>query len=348
MAKRPTIQMVADLAGVSRGTVDRVLNNRSYVRADVRERILAAIAETGYVSPREAHQQQLAESRKPLRLGVLLPNWESQFREEILQGIEKGRNELEPAGVQVVVRTCKTDIPQEAIGHLTDFSAEKVDGIAVCALNDRSIAQCVSDLAAAGIPCITFNSDLPDSHRLCYVGQDIHQAGRIAAELMSKCVSPSDDILATVGNLKFDGHRQRLLGFQERLAELGYAEEHVLVSETFNDYHTTVSVVSEAIAAHPHLKGIYMANLSVSGCAEAVRAAGKKGAIRIICHDINDSIRQLLLGGLVDFTIPQDMVQQGYAPLILLTNYLRKGQLPAPERLNRSIQILCAENVIPQ
>ena len=37
MQKRPTIQMVAERAGVSRGTVDRVLNNRSYVRADVRD-----------------------------------------------------------------------------------------------------------------------------------------------------------------------------------------------------------------------------------------------------------------------------------------------------------------------
>ena len=51
MGKKATIQMVADLAGVSRGTVDRVLNNRSYVRADVRERVLDAIRETGYVSP---------------------------------------------------------------------------------------------------------------------------------------------------------------------------------------------------------------------------------------------------------------------------------------------------------
>lgn len=42
MNKRPTIQTVADRAGVSRGTVDRVLNNRSYVRADVRERVLTA------------------------------------------------------------------------------------------------------------------------------------------------------------------------------------------------------------------------------------------------------------------------------------------------------------------
>ena len=75
MNKRPTIQTIAELAGVSRGTVDRVLNNRSYVRADVRARVLNAIQETGYLSPKEAHRQA-AEAKlplKPVRLGVLLP-----------------------------------------------------------------------------------------------------------------------------------------------------------------------------------------------------------------------------------------------------------------------------------
>ena len=90
MNKRPTIQTVAELAGVSRGTVDRVLNNRSYVRADVRPRVLNAIEETGYLSPKEAHREP-AESRmplKPVRLGVLLPNWSGPFHEEDTTGIK--------------------------------------------------------------------------------------------------------------------------------------------------------------------------------------------------------------------------------------------------------------------
>ncbi|MCA5963974.1 helix-turn-helix domain-containing protein [Blautia sp. RD014234] len=56
--KKPTIQMVADKAGVSRGTVDRVLNNRSHVSPDVYERVMAAIQETGYLTP-------AAPTRKP-------------------------------------------------------------------------------------------------------------------------------------------------------------------------------------------------------------------------------------------------------------------------------------------
>ncbi|HAL59277.1 MAG TPA: LacI family transcriptional regulator, partial [Sarcina sp.] len=45
--------MIAEKAGVSRGTVDRVLNNRSYVKADVKERVLKIAKQMGYVSQRE-------------------------------------------------------------------------------------------------------------------------------------------------------------------------------------------------------------------------------------------------------------------------------------------------------
>lgn len=345
MGRRPTIQMVAELAGVSRGTVDRVLNNRSYVSADVRQRVLDAIRETGYVSPGEAHQRQLAPSLQPLKLGVLLPNWEGQFRTEVEQGIRLAAAELEHSAIQVAVRRCRTDLPGEALDLLEELRAEQAAGLAVCALNDRQVEQRITLMAEEGIPCVTFNSDLPESGRLCFVGQDIHQAGRVAAQLMGTCVPFDGTVLATVGNLKFDAHRQRLDGFRERLAELGFPAERLLVAETFNDYETTCRVVGEAIAAHPELKGIYMANLSVSGCAEAVRAAGKRGQIRVICHDINEGIRRLLEDGDVAFTIPQDLVQQGYLPLMLLRDYLRKGRQPDLRRAAGQISVICAENL---
>ena len=214
MSRRPTIQMVAERAGVSRGTVDRVLNNRSYVSADVRARILAAIAEIGYISPHEHHQNQLGTAAKPLKLGVLLPNWSGQFREDVDRGLAMAQEDLARSGTQILIRRCKTDIPQEAISLLNELVEEGVSGLSICALNDVSIRNRMVELVESDIPCITFISDLPESHRLCFVGQDIRQAGRVAAELMSKCVPSDAVILATVGNLKFDGHRQRLSGFR--------------------------------------------------------------------------------------------------------------------------------------
>ena len=100
---RPTIQTVAEQAGVSRGTVDRVLNNRSYVSAEVRERILRAIEETGYVAPRQARPVEETKNYPPLRLGVLLPNWTGPFKTEVSSGIEAARRKLADYHVEIRV-----------------------------------------------------------------------------------------------------------------------------------------------------------------------------------------------------------------------------------------------------
>lgn len=55
-----TTQRIAELAGVSRGAVDKTIHGRPGVRADVRRRILQVIQETGYVSPQERKRAQAA------------------------------------------------------------------------------------------------------------------------------------------------------------------------------------------------------------------------------------------------------------------------------------------------
>lgn len=338
---RPTIQMVAELAGVSRGTVDRVLNNRPHVNAAVRERVLEAMREIGYTPPRRT----ALISPPPLVLGILLPNWEGQFRSEVDQGIRRACAELEESNVQVLLRRCGTDLPQEALELLESMRADGAAGFAVCTVSDPAVESWISARAEEGIPCVTFNSDLPESRRLCFVGQDIYAAGRVAAGLLYKCVSGQGPILATAGNLKFDGHRRRLDGFRDRLKELGFPADQVFIRETFNDYETTFRTVRETLENIPELRGIYMANLSVSGCCAAVERAGKKGQVHVVCHDINESVRQLILSGGVDFTIPQDLQRQGYAPLFLLRDHIRRQQHGGSGWFHSRIDILCAENI---
>ena len=177
MGSKPTIQTVAQMAGVSRGTVDRVLNGRAHVREDVRLRVLEAIRQSGYVSPRDTHQRQFQQAYPPMKLGVLLPNWEGQFRTEVDEGIAQAQVELESTGIQILIRRCETDIPAEALKLLDKLTEAGAAGLAVCAANDPSITARISALADEGIPCVTFNSDLPDSRRLCFVGTR-HLQGR--------------------------------------------------------------------------------------------------------------------------------------------------------------------------
>ena len=341
-----TIKMIAEKAGVSRGTVDRVLNNRSYVKAEVKEQILQIAKEMGYVSQREIHLREREEENKPLCLGVLLPSWSfgQQFQEGIGTGIREAKEELEEANVRIIVKQCRTDLPEEAVSLLEELRKEGAQGLSVCLLKDPSIEEALLRMAEKGIPVVTFNSDLPNSGRVLFVGQDIIQSGRLAAEMMSKCIRPGEKVLAAVGNMKFEGHRQRFHGFSERMAELGFPEEDLLTAETFNDYSTTLNVVGETLRSQPNLRGIYMANLNVAACAEAVRMYSAGDHICVICHDINPGIRQLLKEGRVDFTIPQDFTRQGREPLIWLTSCLRDKTPPDAGRF-MSLQILCAENI---
>lgn len=343
MSGRPTIQMVAKLAGVSRGTVDRVLNGRPHVNEEARQRVLKAAAELDYVPLSRRRQEDVPSDG--LTLGILLPNWEGQFRADVARGIRLARADLEESGTRVLLRRCGTDTPEEALTLLEELRAEGAAGFAVCAVEHPSVTGWVSARVEEGVPCVTFNSDLPESGRLRFVGQDVRKAGRVAAGLLCRCVSGRGPILATVGNLKFNGHRQRLEGFRERLEELGFPMEEITVRETFNDYGMTFRTVSGVLEQQPDLRGVYMANFSVAGCCAAISQTGAAGQVHVVCHDINDGIRQLIRTGAVDFTIPQDLEGQGYASLLLLRDYLRKKTPPEPGPFSGKIDILCAENL---
>lgn len=346
MGKKTTIQMVAEKAGVSRGTVDRVLHNRSYVAPGVRNRVMDAIQETGYLSPLQDHKRTIYEKAfSPIRLGVLIPNWTGHFKTEILRGVDAARTDLVDFHVKIILMECQTDIPEETIELLDTLIAQNVQGIALCSVNAPAIEKKVSELTDMNIPVITFNSDLPNSRRLCFIGQNYQQSGRIAAELMSKCVPMTSKILAVVGNMEFDGHRMRLNGFCQRMYELGFKKSQIEIIETYNDYRTTYRKVSESLKQIPQLSAIYMANRSVAGCTEAVSTAGKKGTLRIICHDLSESTKRLLQNGSIDFTISQNIFQQGYLPLVYLRELLQKGNFPKFKQTDTNISIICSQNI---
>ena len=93
MAKRITINTIAERAGVSRGTVDRVLNGRPHVKPEIAERVLRTMRELGYAPPRAEQADALGLSRSaaelpPCRLGVLLTSESGYLRQELLRGVQ--------------------------------------------------------------------------------------------------------------------------------------------------------------------------------------------------------------------------------------------------------------------
>lgn len=347
MAKNVTINTVAEQAGVSRGTVDRVLNQRPHVKPDVYERVVETMRELNYIPPHreqaEALGLQAGKETEIIYLGVVLPNWQGYFRQEILRGIQDASEMLKPKNTEVLVETCETALPDECLEKIDQLLEKGVSGIALCTMDHDSIIQKIHRLWEDGIPVVTFNSDIQDSDRICYVGQDVIQSGRVAGELMSRYLRPEDSLLVTIGNYAYRGHRQRMQGFCQRLHEDGFDNSHFEVLETYNDYTRTYMKVRESLERMPEIRGIYMANESVMGCVEAVRSAGAQDRILIVCHDLTEENKRFLARKEIGFVIAQDIHGDGIRALTILREYVREHFLP--ESTWSPIDIICGENL---
>ena len=100
---RTTIKMIAERAGVSIGTVDRVLHDRPYVKAEVRERVLRVMEELDYHPNRMA--SALATSGTPRKLALVQPEWEEGFvRDEMDAGAARFLEKYRDYNVSLDIR----------------------------------------------------------------------------------------------------------------------------------------------------------------------------------------------------------------------------------------------------
>ncbi|MCD8350538.1 MAG: LacI family transcriptional regulator [Planctomycetaceae bacterium] len=266
---RPTIKTIADLAGVSRGTVDRVLNNRPNVKPDKQQKVLDAIRKLNYKPNMAA--RALAMNNRKVRLGVVFPSWEGHFDGEISRGIADAQADMKLYGVEVLVRRADGTVPDDFIAALDWMVRQRVAGMAVCATTGIAVVEKLRDITRAGTPVVTFNSDITDSGRTCFVGQDRVKSGRMAAELLAKLVDGRGPVLVAAGNLEFNGHKDRARGFCERWSELGLGDMYEGIIQTYNDFDLTYGKIAAALAENPAVHGIYMGNESAPACVEAIR-----------------------------------------------------------------------------
>ena len=174
---KPTILSLARMCGVSRGTVDRVLNDRPYVSPEVRKKVLRAVQETGYVHPRTA-----ASSDHAAQIGFLVAKWENDyFRRQTERGIRRAGRALRPGELSLQVETMGSRSDREYIQRIDHLLENGAAGIILNAADNVLLRTKIDNLAAQGVPVVTYNSDLPTSRRVCHVGQDLAKSGQVAA-----------------------------------------------------------------------------------------------------------------------------------------------------------------------
>lgn len=340
-----SIKDIASLAGVSRGTVDRVLNNRGNVSPETAEKVMKVVKALDY-SPNRAGKI-LAVKKKELKFGFILFSSTSSnpFFLDLVKGIDDKVESLSEFGVTVEVRFATIDNPDLQVKLIDELLDEGIDGLVIAPINHDLVINRLKKLTATGFPVITANSDIPDCGRLAYVGSNYYQSGETAAGLMNLVCHGETNLGIIMGSPWVHCHSQRVAGFMKNASE-NYPNINILETAINNDDDLeSYAVTCDLIEKYPEMNALYLAAAGVEGACKAVEYMGKKGKINVISYDDTPPTCKLVEDGSITATIAQQAFIQGSKPLDLLLDYVGMDEELEKEFYYTNIEIKIKENI---
>jgi len=338
-----TVNKIAELCGVSRGTVDRVLHNRGGVREELRQKIIN-IVDTLEYTPNLAGKA-LVSQNKNMFFGVILAPDFHPFVDEIREGVKSQAKAIEEFGVDVDIEVIRSLDGKEQLTILDDLERRGVSGIAIVPILEDYISHKIDEMSSQDIPIITFNSDIKNTKRLCFVGQNNVKAGEAAFALFERILPVKSKIAIITSSYELACHVNRLEGFKNGLDKSLSKIKLVGVAENQDQDEKAFEQVLKFCSDTPDLHGIYITGGGTKGLGKGLKIAGKAQQVKVISHDIVPPVVELMNEGIIKFTIGQDPFMQGALPIKLLFDYTFKKIAPAQEEFFTNIDIRIKENL---
>jgi LacI family transcriptional regulator len=324
-----SIKEIAKKAGVSIGTIDRVLHGRGRVADKTRARVQRIVADTGY-SP-NIYARHLSLS-KVFRFSVLMPrpNQDSGFWRISLKGIGRAQREFAPANVSVRHHHFDRYSERSFERAFEQATRDRPDGLLIAPVLP-AVAQRLIASMHVPIPCVFFDSTIPGVKGLSAISQDPFQSGLLAANLMKWMQCRGS--IAIVKVVPEDYHiSERLRGFREGMSSVPFVR-----METYNvDSHygeaTFRNLAATILQEHADLRGVYVSNAWTYPFASYFSENPSAQRVCLIGYDLVGKNQKYLEAGMIDFLISQRPGMQGYEGIRTLYRHVILG-----ERVKRSI-----------
>jgi len=338
-----TIKQIAELANVSRGTVDKVLNNRPGVKAETKEKVLRIAREMNYHP--NLLGKALVQNGSSIKFGIILTAGYNPHVQELMAGIHSAVEEFQPFGVEVLTRMLTSFEPVEQLSIINELIGQDIRGLAVFPIDDPQIIHRINELTSQKLPVLTFNSKVKETNPLCFVGQDHYKGGRTAAELLRKIVPGEIHVGVIASSRKLTCHQDRVRGFSDYMKQLSGEKVSVIdIQENQDKKEDAFSITLTYLNKYPALNAIYITGGGVAGVGSALEIARPDHHVHVICHDLTPDSIELLNSGTVDFVLGQDPHGQGYQLVKILFEYCMKGITP-PSEIDFPISITVKESL---
>lgn len=338
-----TLQQIADMAGTTKSTVDKVIHNRPGVSEKKRQEIKKLLDEYGYEANPLA--KALNYQKRKMKVAVVLP--EISAANDIQRGIDVVRQDFLSFNIQVEYHRVGGSDAEAQTACIRKLTKEKVSGAVILPIRSEAVTEAIREMIAAKIPVVIVNSELSVDGILCYVGQNMLQSGSVASRMLSLFMreSPKIGIISCHNMLS---HEQRERSFIESLESNypGYEIRNIrYILETPEDaYSQTVAMLCE----NPEINSIFITCGCVTDICRAVKDFRNARRIDtqpvIICYEKYPEIIQLIKKKEVACTLNGGLSKQGRFSMRVLFEYLVYDRKPEKKNYYFNNKILIREN----
>lgn len=294
---RPTIRDLADAAGVSPSTVNRVLAGSDKVREATMQRVLDTARDIGFYGT-GALRNRVAATRPRDRFVVLLQQPGRQFYETLAQHLRAAAGDVVGRDIDLAIEFMNDLSPEHVAGRMLALG-QGADALAVVTAEHPIITGAVDRLRSAGTPVLALVSPLTARTQIGFIGLDSWKLGRTVGWFFENICREPGKIGVLVGNHRYLNQDMQESGFRSYLREHGDGFRVLEPLPTFESTAIAREMTERLLTDHPDMVGLYVCGGGISGALAALRGSDRAGTLKVIGYDLMESTR----AGLADGTL---------------------------------------------
>lgn len=346
MEEKITILDVARKAGVSKGTVDRVLHNRGEVSAKSAAKVRRAIEELDYEPNLYA---SLLASKNAHVIACLLPEFsEGAYWEKVNTGVIQAREQISSLNVRVQSFYFNQFDAESFRNACRELLATDPSGVVLPPLFMSDTQSMAAELHSRGIPYVYIDGKLEEDNYFAYFGMPMYKSGYLCAALLTERLQDVKEV--AVIRINRDRQGQADPTVSRRAGFVDYMAEH-FPDCSIHSVFLTPSNPEEAneelqsfFSSHPDLKYVAMFNSRIH-LLDSFLATHKPEGGRVIGFDDLDRNLKMLREGRVDILVSQDTEAQSRLAVTALSDYILLRKRPARRDNYMHMNILTRYNI---